>query len=563
MVKSLTTRTGPGREPPASIRGSRSHAKDSVPNPTDLLIQLRSAECDVELLRQASALERAWTRKQSRDDYQYLRVKCVVAEIYDHFGQYERAKRAIEDDGLRARAILSSSRPGSESLDRTVWKWRIWVLLNYAQTAFRNGSYSDCRDLLQDCQRAIDHLDGNVPATFGTRARLQYILGQAHRQLNDLDQAKNAFRLAIEYADNHLRTKLSQHESLERRRREIGLADWTVAKCLAFGLGWISYKRGQLSTAEPLIAAGRTLFRSTGDRILQAYAELLSCAISRARGGRDRRRLTEVIPVLEDVREVFGQFRHNVFRSRAAYELALAYMYLGEFERARTRLSEFRKTAEQRNDQHALCNALVLESRILRHEQRLEEAAAIAQSAAALAEKTSERLLRIEALISSGEIETDKGRQQALGGLTPENNDYFARARDFLTQALRLAENNAKLRAVCFVHLARAYTLIRDYPRAQSWMRQYEDLKPHVESGFVHDLANDVYLELRKSDFVIGASNVENLDYGYWSEQLRDFLLRQARNAFNGGTQGAVAEKLGISRQTLHLWEKSKTKNRR
>lgn len=523
-------------------------------DPSKLHARLRAADFGRDLLPQAVDLERAWSHdRQSRDDeLRYLQARCVVTEIFDYFGDYGRARRAIEADGDKVRELLLRIPASTAPLELRLWKRRIWVLISYAHAVYRTGDYEACLKLLRECQGALEILDGPEPRSFGTRARLQYSLGQVYRQLNDLESAEAAFLQAMKDADDRLRLHIEDDPTAANAEAESKLANWAIAKCVTFGLGWIRYTRGQISSAEPLISVGRTLLRGTKDSLHTTYADLLYGSIQRARAGMDPDRLKKAVQILEKARYTFGKWRHTVYAARAAYELSLAFLQLRDPARAREGMLEVRKAAAERNDRRWLCNSRIVESRILREEGSADKALETAQLAVRDAEFARERLCHIDALIACGEaiLASVAARQQPV-----KMGREFNEAQRYFEEALSLASasNNAKVKAICYVHLARMFAQAREYSRAHAALRRYEALKKEVESGFVHDIARRVYDEL-ELDFVIDSTSTQTLKYDFWRERLQEFLLRQAQKTAKEGNVSAVADALGISRQTLYTW---------
>ena len=212
-----------------------------------------------------------------------------------------------------------------------LWKQRILVLLGLAQATYRKGKYDDCLTLLGECAAALKSLStvARDPAarSLGTWARVHYLYGQVRREQNRLTDADASFVEAIWCADGRLASRCDPQGRV-REEVDATLANWTVARCLVFGLGRNCQLRGELRAAESLILPGLVLLRNTGDWIQRAYAELLLGKVRRAKAGRNEQALESATTILRRAYEIFVRSGHNVYQARAARELGLAYSCL-------------------------------------------------------------------------------------------------------------------------------------------------------------------------------------------------------------------------------------------
>lgn len=515
---------------------------------SDLLAAVKAARFDPGMLEDVVAL--GGQTVEASDPLPRLRRACVASEILDHYGRYREAETAVSpavDDSTRL--LSGAAEPSSETA--SLWKWHTRILVAAAWAAFHQGRYSASLSLLARGELGLRRLELAAVPTFGTRARLHYVSGHVHRQLNEFDKANEEFEHALTFTEQRVRGGSPDGEALRH-------ATWTTARCLAFGLGWIAYKRGQLLTAESLVHAGGTLFSVVGNDVHKAYSQLLLCAIRRARVGRDEDQLKDLSSSLRRVHQFFERVGHASYQGRAALELALVELNLGNYSVANRHLTEYGRLASGGGCRHALLKAMVIKSRLLRLGGHLPEAldvAARANSGAALA---NERLIQVEALVSICEIETEasKIRDQSA----PSRLD---KAREAIEEAERLSSGNAKLSAVCFLQKARIMLLSGDNSGAQQELGRYGEIEPLVEAGLIRELASSIRADLRHQDLVIAVSGADNLDYAYWSRQLREYLLHRARNCDGGLTASAAAEKLGISRQTLYEWMRAEKSSKR
>ena len=136
------------------------------------------------------------------------------------------------------------------------------------------------------------------------------------------------------------------------------------------------------------------------------------------------------------------------------------------------------------------------------------------------------------------------------------------KALDAIEEAARVVHGNAKLDAVCLLQRARALALSGNIWEARGCLDTYSRTEGSIQIAFAHELAATVRAELDDHDFRIGA-DLQNLDYNYWSKQLRGFLLDRVKSRDGALTWTETAERLGISRQTLYHWVRAGSETER
>jgi tetratricopeptide (TPR) repeat protein len=522
---------------------------------------LKGGQFDNELRHYVTRLddlisENSFSNKiRESDELRYFKSKSMLAEAYDYFGRIKSSDELLDEgsnifDQLQD---LKDVEPGNRKIIRE----KIWFCLHHAHAfLFRKYKYSEAKERVSWCRDFVTNKlrDEIVFPCYGTLALAEYYLGRIHRRLNEYDEAEKCFGRAIIYYGLRAKRKKEEYENDESNReamhQELTLSEYKSAICLGIGIGWVSFARGRLNQAiYHNILPARVLLLRTGDKLRTAYLDLLFGAALRSKAGREDKdkNLPEAIENIESAYQVFKEHKHIPYTANAALELALAYLYNSEFDKALSKLIELESELKEEEDKSRWkCPRLLVRSRISRKMGNHEEAERLASEALAHAEQTDNVPYKIEASIVRSDARIALGR--------------IEEARDDLCNALKLNKRgakqaNPKVEAICQLHLARIYALEHDGPNAKSYFRRWKRLKQKVEHGVIRELARDVKKEIESlsKDFVIPA-DTKSLKYNDHLKDLQKFLVNQAKQ--RAYTIQETTKELKISRQTLHQWRK-------
>ena len=485
-----------------------------------------------------------------------LKIDAMTAEIYDYVGQYDKAREAVETEGVKSERILRKKKVEDRSLlkqeDRSLLKQRVWILIHWAMSFYRAHNYKRARQLLLLCNKALSEriLTDSDPCAF-TQSRIYYCLGLVQRQVYDYKSARYWFAKSIEMAwESFVRKtqKVPVTDQIHKRTRI--LTGFYVAKSLALGLAWTYYTEGALELASSLAGTARLLLVETNEVVIRSYIEILSASILSAQGKRK-----EAIEVLNEAYSVLEEHKHDAYKIRAANELAVAYVH--EYVREpglknRTRAEKYIHEVKTFPDLRWESNALINESRLFRALGDFKAAEGSARDALRLGGK--QRFVRIDALIALGE---------ARLGL----NEIDEACKNF-TDALMEGVDNRKVQAVCHLHLARAYLLKGDHGLALRHRTEAARDVAHVDNVFVHDLAEAIESLIEQeagveaaasmikqttgADFYIPFSAAE-LNPWELERRLHVFLAKWAKH--KAGSDNEPWKLLGISKQTFYNWK--------
>jgi hypothetical protein len=525
---------------------------------------VRRGDFETGLLGLVRDQRRSWSGLGSEP----LRLKAayIVAEVLDHFGEYTEVKDLLTVEGpSQVEALGKLNAPPLDERDITLFKRRIWVALAWATVQYRSEHYKEASDILGVCEAAVNIMDPEKSGMFGTRARVAYSRGQVARQLRQHSVARQSYEAAIIFANRRFVAKtkyaeLPDHpfESLTQRQRDAFerdrlLAQWTIGKCLALGLGWIAFITGHLSTAATLMSAGYALLRGTKDGVHRAYVTLLLGAVERAKAGADENRLQSSKEILEDAAK--GLATHPTYKFRAAYELALAY-YVPHSTRhlAEDSIRELREGLGS-GIRSARWNSstLVIESRIARLNGNHRSARTLAQRAVDTLKGAEHTETQSEAYIALGEALLAEAADHRAKKETTNAERALSGAIDAFKSARDGAGQNPKISAVAHLHLADAYRLQGDLAEAYAAYAAWSDrLGGEVEHGFVRSLAQRLANDLAVTEVFILSDGAVNLSTRKADHVARlvAFLLRRA--AKKGWTADETAKNFGVTVSTLN-----------
>lgn len=506
-------------------------------------------------------------------ELRYLKSRCMTAEVFDQFGFVQEAKDASQEGADFLKEIPSEIDASVQlTQSREILREKVRLCIDYAQTHFyREHDYPMAQSAVFRCRNFVEQVlqkKGEFNC-YGTLGQIYYVAGKIYRQQNDYGAAEDCFSLSIENYYHRAQSKIEQlragANSWQRQRDvddDLALTRLKAGISLALGIGWINYARGHLQQAlNTNINPARVLLLHARDELSSAYVDLIDSSITRALSNKDAAKLERAIELAQRAYRVFRENEHWRYVGRAAWELGLAHFYTGNLDEAEERAQKVEAIALQSNDQRWVCNALILRSRIehkrgqLNEPQRIEtylSAEELASSARRNANEQRQTLCEINALITRSAIRIDLGRA--------------GEAREDLEKALALNKKsnspkmgntaNPKVEALCYLYLSRSHARESERFKAHEYFLRWKGLERDVEHIYVRELAHEVEQEINrlKKDFVIKAGSDIDLDYKKLKKGLQRFLLQEAKSSPQEKQE--IAERLGISRQTLLKWER-------
>lgn len=563
-----------------------------APTLTPLTAQLKRGIFDEGLRIQISKLWQALDTVSDRGE-SYYKAKSIVSEVSYYFDDIELARESVKE--FEKFEISSCSR-----LNHRVAREQIRCYLAHIQaTVYHENEYKKARNQIEQCINFVaKKLVRRNFNCFATLAWAHYQLGCCLRQLNKLEDAEEAFVRSIKYqSDRLLSRKLAHTQVLHHKRpdslhaqhpnapEELLFCNRRIAIALGLGMGFCNYTRGRLSAAYEELIISRALIAYCGDKLNEAYLDLLLGSVMRCKAGSDPSGLKDAERAVGRSCEVFKTCKHKRYATRATYELALIHLGLADRKRCKDNLFNdyLRKATGESNevlevsrgfgDSRWASKALVLRSRIERKLMHFQAAIDFANEALSEAGdqtlcEIDARIARAEAKISWVSAETQLDRPQPTENM---KDTRLSNSREDLDIALELNKGkpisrsseiqNEKIDAVCKLHIARSYVLEGNYVQATRTLRVLKRMK-NIEHKAIIELWREVKADMAriKPEFNIDWSS-DKLDYDLLTTELGSILLGIAKQKYPSN-QRQRAIFLGLPRTTLRNLENTLEKVR-
>ena len=485
------------------------------------------------------------------DETDRLRQQCMVADVLDYGGSYDRAKQTIQDAGKRAKeSLLKEGRTPADLFEPAYMKQQCWALMEWGMSLYRHATegYTEAEGCFGLAQKVLLMLDESkaLPCT-GSLARSWYCLGLVHRQRKNYHLARAAFGSCVRLAG------IGVEQRKERNQSTAGY-DFNLARCYGLGIGYIAYDEALLSEAKSALVIARRLLMDINARFIRAYVDVIHAAAVMS-GSMDLDSVEQGITELKIAYDILappgGAVGHAAYALRATNELSQAYLRRARAvspDEQETNLCvaedhlrkvgwPFDPATTKAIEPRTKANALIIESRILRargkHQAARDEARKAKGSAGALT------FSRIDACITIGEAAYDLGEYR-------ESIEAFE-------EALVLGRNSHRITAVCHLHLSRTYLKDGKPSKAADHFSKWKVLEPDIENAFITALSNRVHEMLRpEGDFHISHA-VLDLNAKTHVYELHHWLAVNAMRRA-GDDYLLAGALLGVAKETVRLW---------
>jgi tetratricopeptide (TPR) repeat protein len=407
----------------------------------------------------------------------------LLSEVYDYYGQF-KASGSVSRLG---KTILSAP-PRRRVLRNELAQAKVRLAVAYARSLYRRNKYDEAEKLLMDCRDYVtSYIRKDSFPNFGTLGEIAYTLGRLHLQRQRFLSALGEFNTAIEsYNERILRKRKDKAPNLEA---EEAFSTHKVATIVALAVSWCNYARGSLATALfGNLIPSQMLLRNSGDVLNSAYADVVYASIARAYAGKDKKKLLSLRDLVTHAQAVFVKYKHRYYSAGAALELSLISLALGNIGEADRYLETIWKNSSSR-DVRWYASALIVQSRILRHQGRYHDAARFAARALRLALKNQERLTQIDALIARSEAYGAERKKHDLAVADLLDALKLNRTADGTTSS-----SNPKVHAICHLHLVQNFLALKRLPDALASFAEWEKVRNFaLDERFVDDhLCGDV-----------------------------------------------------------------------
>jgi hypothetical protein len=445
------------------------------------------------------------------DEIYYLWSLCLQAEIHDYYGDKDLARDVLKEDGPLLKEMLKADELGIErdtlAPSKALLRQQLWALVFYAHCFYRDELYEEALKLLDDIWRQLerhlplDKVSNPDEPSYGLRARVCYSRGQVKRQMSDIPGVRKEFMDAIEFTRQRLLTKMNAYpgeQFAKARLREQCYSSYFVAKANCFGLAWASYNSGELNRARAAAAGGCALLAATEDDVHKEYAQVMYAQILTAKtrpvqpGQKIGSKLEEAFEILKHLVEDEKSALRTIpkFLARAQYALAGALFASGKYDEAEAEATAIYRNTKEGSRWHRECMALLI--RILLKKGNVSKARDYSNQFLALTEKSESQNARAEAWLCKAEVllKTDQS-------LNKEDVDEIDKG---LTEAANLWAANPLSTVICHLHRARWFVLKKNPSAARRELAFWKAAEPHIEQGYVHELARNVEAEIAGFD---------------------------------------------------------------
>lgn len=494
------------------------------------------------------------------DSREFWKGRTLLYELNDIFQMDSSICDTVFNDGFQvnqelrnlARKFRNSAFVFSE---RKELREKALFVACYAHELQRRGEKHLALDTLQWLLGFIQRFvqEEEAMPCFAIKATLCYHIGSVHRKLEQHQSAEKMYSQALDLLHDRSKTRpydLDDYFFVIRKQ----------AMIVGLGFGLMNLARGSLERAQHALRTARSMLARNEDPLIRPYVELYCGVIKRCRAGSDTTKLAEAIKDLESARNAF--VKHMRYRVRSSWELALAKTLCDDLPAARADLQLVSNYAEQEADQKWRTNVYILESRLLRREEKYLEALGQADKAVEIAssEDCKTTLPIVDALITRGEARLVMAN--AGGSLI----SYTMALEDFRKALALVSEDqssgsatnrisNPKIAAVCELRISQIYARQGNQKVADGHFSEWLRLESQVEHEWVRELATDVKDDIDKLSLNFTISAVDETAWGYNENlaRLRHWLLKRALRHTNHNYAKA-AELIGVQRATLYQW---------
>jgi tetratricopeptide (TPR) repeat protein len=493
-----------------------------------------------------------------------LRVRCILAEIYDYAGLSTKADKLIRPIGLRAqhnlKAVLEKS-AGVINLpenDLPYLAQQCWTCLHLAMVEYRKQEYDTAEQVFCIAAKMLEKINHRLPS-LSALSRAYYGLGLVERERHRYDTARQYFSLSLEHS----------WRRLEQNPTHAGAyAEYNIGRALGLGMAWLAFARASMWEANAHVVTAKLLLQGKAVKYIAAYIDIVHACTERSRA-KTLPAVLEAIRAMEAALIELGgkdilhdpSKGHVIYAGRAFAELAMAHLSAARFCRAAlddigkerhlaaaveyvnciksTSLNSAATNSAQFSirDRRTHCNALIIESRVFRELAQYGRALACAEEAYRVG--SDEPFSRIDCWLALGEGHywlawsedsySNSHYNEAIG--------YFRKARDD-----KHAQTNPKVVAVCDLQIARCSLKMGQIHKAKELVRIWKTSGcAGKDNAFVSSLAEEVDKHIDKLEipFTIPV-NPDTLEADVWVTELRFWLATTAMNKANGDRTAAM-----------------------
>jgi exonuclease VII small subunit len=494
--------------------------------------------------RDANDLQRLASEEQAL----MLRLITLLSEIADHNGEYDRAgvlllpHRWIEAEVKRITNGAETLFFGDDQRDeRKLLRQQLYYIWQSSVYRYRKNRYVESAKLITFARDVAERMD---PEANGLLTQVYYGSAKIALHESDFQGATRMYRKSLVSA-SLLRSRRNNKAADDDAGHESEVAQYSIGKALALGLGQCLREQGRLEEAHMAVVAGKLLLDLGRDTDLSHHAWLLLGSIERGTAGRrDHVLLESAHKHLDKCAKHFAKHKGDVwFRSR--YELALVKLQQRDLDGARAEMTDVLDAATLRESDKWIANAQIGLSRIERRANAHKKAVDAADAA-------------LKKRVSKIETRAQLTRAHALYEAAMATNEPDSQKLHDAEQDLKKAENlidarDLRNRPMLLLLQARVFGAKGDERAAVEAFQEFQKIEDLVEVGRVRELGDVVKEELYPS-LTRFLSPADRTDPSYkvkenFEAMRRHLVTKVAR--LPGLTDTQRAKRLGMERQNF------------
>lgn len=415
------------------------------------------------------------------------------------------------------------------------WQELAWSVILLCDHKFKNNEVEFVEQTLLKLESWL--ADKLVQEDFecnATQALAKEHRGRASRRLGHYESSEEAYYAAIEhYLAKSKSPRVSSRPNPQLSRNYLNRR---AAQVFVYGLQQLHSSRSDVKRSDASLLVGRLLIADEyADELTPPYITLCEGVNTRIRAGMDPVMLAKARDLIQGARRYFAQLQISPLVDKCDWELLIIHHLLGEVGGAEALLEKFEAQYKANGDNRRLANTYSLWSHRARKKLDFFLAKEMALKALDFANLSKNKIARFDALIACAESEFK---------LELKKNRRKGEARQRFEEALELASDNKKFRAVCCLGLSKVHAFQGNRDGAQARWDEYFQISNLIEHRYVTKvLATEAIdqLEANKLGFYLSPDLKVGKFDGYVAELKKWIVPKALAQHQNKKVETAVA----------------------
>jgi hypothetical protein len=500
--------------------------------------------------------------------------KIPLPELFKNLNKLnERKIVSLEDIESEAKSAYEKIRKNSETreswelkdeIEKKVWQEKVWLILCYLNEQFHLDKFDECLTKLERIKEFVfnklsdeESSDKKKPFfCFTTKATTLALIANCQAMKGQLREAESNYYDAIKhytFKANNPKESNNDNESYKIKRQDnIKFQFRRIAQIFIYGLLRINAKKSNIDRCKANLLITEVLItEQKEDETTLLVLEFSKLVIKRIEAGFNTTLLKKIIEDLHSVKTELVILSHRPLLAEVNFELAIINHLLKNWETCEFLLRDVENYYDE--DLYRMkANISILRSHINRSKGNIPESIKDAEKAIDFSKMSNNIIAKMDAAICLAESCFEYNK---IGN----TNKYDAYK--LFERALTLNEQmqSPKIEAICLLGLCKVSAFRKEKDLAELFYGKYLTIKQFCQHKFVFDsLEAKTKTELdtlNNSNIFIINSQSDDLNYERNIEKLKQWSFSKALE--NSLTDTDIAEKLGISRQSVITWKKN------